>query len=95
LNIAAPLARMLLFRGIVQEIPERLKQKRSEPSARGIGVSEPITFQDHKKKILGEILRVFRGMTAPADKREDGTPIKPAEFGKGLLRLLIVGFEIG
>jgi hypothetical protein len=58
-------------------------------------VAEPVTFQHPNKKILGEILRVLRGMTAPADKREDGAPIEPAEFRKGLVRLLIVASEIG
>ena len=34
----------------------------------GIGVPEPVTFQHHNEKILGEVLRVFHGMTAPANE---------------------------
>ena len=95
LDIAAPLAGVPFLRGIVQEVPERLEQERPEPAAGGIGVLEPVTFQHHNEKILGEILRVLRGVTAPADERKDGTPIEPAEFRKGLVRLLLVASEIG
>lgn len=95
LDIAASFSRMPLLGGIVQEIRERFEQEVTEPAAGGIGVPEPITFQHHKKKILGEILRVRSGMTAPADERKDGTPIEPAEFREGLLRLLFVASEIG
>jgi hypothetical protein len=34
-------------------------------------------------------------MAAPADEGKDGTPVEPAEFRKGLLRLLVVGAQIG
>ena len=68
MDIAAPLARVPFFGGIVQEVAERFEQERPEPAAGGIGVPEPVTFQHHKKKVLGEILGVLRGVTAPADE---------------------------
>jgi hypothetical protein len=95
LDIAAALSRMPLLHSIVQEVAERLKQQRPEPTAGWVGVPKPITFQHHKEKILGEILRVLCGVTAPADERKDGSPIEPAEFRQGLLRLLVVPSEIG
>jgi len=95
LNIAAPLARMPFIRGVVQEVPERLEQERPEPAAGGIGVPEPVTFEYHNEKILGKVLRVLRGVATPADKREDGTPIEPAEFRKGIARLLLPGLRAG
>jgi hypothetical protein len=95
LDIAASLPRVTFFRGIVQEIRERLEQERSEPAPIGIGVPEPVTFQHHKEKILSEILCVLRGMTAPADERKDGAPIEPAKFRQGLMALLFVAPEIG
>jgi len=84
-----------IFRGIVQEIRERLEQEITEPATVGIGVPEPVTFQHHKKKILGKILCVERGMAAPADERKDGPPIEPAKFRQRMLSLLIVASEIG
>ena len=95
LDIAAPLARVPFLSGIVQEVPERFEQERPEPAAGRVGMPKPITFQHHKEKILGEILGVLGGMAAPADERKDGTPIEPAEFRQGLLRLLVVASEIG
>ena len=95
LDVATALAGVSLLGGIGQEVPERLEQKRSESSAGGVGVPEPITFQHHNEKILGEILRVLGGMAAPADEGKDGTPIEPAEFRQGLLGLLIVAAQIG
>jgi len=86
----------MFFRGcVVEEILERFEQERAKPAALWIGVLEPITFQHHKKKILGEILRVFGGMAAPADEGEDWAPIQPAEFGERFPRFLIVAGEIG
>lgn len=95
LDVAAPLARMAFLRRIVQEVLERLEQERAEPAPGGIGVLKPITFEHHDKKILGKVLRIGGGMTAPANEREDGTPIEPAKFREGLARLLIAGSEIG
>jgi hypothetical protein len=56
---------------------------------------EPITFQHHEKKILGEILGVLGGMAAPADERKDRPPIEAAEFRERLSGFLIVGPDIG
>ena len=95
LHVAASLARVFLGDGIVQEILERLQEERAEPAPRWVRVPEPITFEDHEKKILSEILGVFGGVAAPADEGEDGTPVKPAKFRKRLARFLIVAFEIG
>jgi hypothetical protein len=60
LDIPAPFARMPFRHGIVQEVLERLEQKRSEPASDRIGVPEPVTFEHHNKKILGEILCILR-----------------------------------
>src|SRR5438045_7796127 len=68
LRPAAAFARMLFLESVVQKILKRLEEERSEPAAAGIGVPEPVTFQHHNEKILGEILCVFHGMTAPADE---------------------------
>jgi hypothetical protein len=95
LDITASFPRMPLLRGIVQEVSQRFQQEATEPAAGGIGVPEPVTFQHHKTKILGEILRVLGGMTAPADEGKNGTPIEPAKFRQGLLCLLLVASEIG
>jgi hypothetical protein len=95
LDIPAPLARMPFLCGIVQEVLERLEQKRSEAAPARIGTPKPVTFEHHNKKILGEILCILLGMTASADKREDWTPIEPAEFRKCLLHPLIVASETG
>src|SRR4051812_25835470 len=82
-------------RGIVEEILERLEQKGAKPSASRVGMFQPITFQHHKKKILGEILCVLGRMAAAADERKYRPPIQAAELGQGLLRFLIVAGEIG
>lgn len=95
MNIAASFAGVPFLGGVVQEVAERFEQEVTEPAPGRVGVAEPITFQHHKEKVLGEILRVLGGMTAPADKRKDGAPIEPAEFREGLVRLLIVASEIG
>ena len=86
---------MLFRRGVVEKILERLEQERTKTAPLRVGVPEPITFQNHKKKILGEILGVFGGMAAPADEGEDWAPIQPAEFGERFPRFLIVAGEIG
>ena len=54
-----------------------------------------MTFKHHNKKILGKILRILRGMTAPADEGKNRAPIEPAKFGEGLSRFLIVAAESG
>ncbi len=95
LDIAAPLARAPFRRGIVQKVLERLEQERPEPASGGIGVAEPVAFQHHYEKILGKILRILGGVTAPAHERKDRTPIEPTKFRKGLLRFLVVGPQIG
>ena len=95
MDVAATLARVPFFGGVVQEVLERLEQEVPKPAACWIGMLEPVTLEHHKKKILGEVLRVLRGMAAPADERKDGTPIEPAEFRQSLLSLLIVATEVG
>src|SRR5205807_1299798 len=90
LRAAAALARVLLLVGVVQKILERLEEERSKPAAAGIGVPKPVTFQHHNEKILGKVLGVFHGMTAPADERKDGAPVEPAELGQGRARLGIL-----
>jgi hypothetical protein len=42
-----------------QKILERLKQERTESSAIGVGVPQPVTFQYHRKKILRKVLRIL------------------------------------
>lgn len=86
---------MLFLERVVEKILERLKEKRSKPAAAGVGVPKSVTFQHHNEKILGQILRVFDGMTAPANKRKDWAPVKPAEFGQGRARAGILAFAVG
>ena len=86
---------MLFRRGVVEKILERLEQERTKTAPLRVGVPEPITFQNHKKKILGEILGVFGGMAAPADEGKDRAPIEPAKFRERLACFLVVAGEIG
>ena len=74
---------------------ERTAQALVDLVASGINLFQPITFQHHKKKILSKILGVFGRVAAPANEREDRSPIQSAEFRERLLRLLIASAEIG
>jgi hypothetical protein len=80
---------------VVQKILERFEQERAKPATIRIGMLEPITFQHHKEKILGEILRVLGRMATPADERQKRPPIKSAEFRQGPSRSSVVAREIG
>ena len=95
IDVAAAFARVPFFGGVIQEIAERLEQERTESAPRRISVPEPVILENHDEEILGKILRVLRGMTAPADKGKDRPPIEPAKLGQRLARLLIVAAEIG
>ena len=68
MDIAAAFPRLFLRRRVVQEILERFEQEGAKPATIRIGMLEPITFQHHEEKILGEILRVLGRMAAPADE---------------------------
>ena len=80
----APAAFMpaLFIRRVDQEIREGLEQKRTESAALRIGGLEEISLHDHEEKILGQILRVGWGITAPENKGEDRAPIDLAELGE-------------
>jgi hypothetical protein len=69
-----------------QKILQRPQQKRSEATTTGIGQRKQIAFKHHKKKILGQILGVHDGVTAPTNESENWPPIDLAQFAKGLAR---------
>ena len=95
MDIAAAFPRLFFRRRIVQEILERFEQERAEPATIRIGMFEPITFQHHEEKILGEILRILERMAAPTDERQNRPPIKSAEFRERPARTSVVAGEIG
>ena len=70
-----------------QKILQRLEQQRAKPAATGIRAFEKITFKNHEKKILGQVLRVRDGVTAAANERENRSPISFAQIGQCLARL--------
>jgi hypothetical protein len=75
---------------MTEKILKRLKQKRAEAAAMFVGVPEPVALQNHGEKILGEILRFLHRVTLTTYKHEDGPPVRPAKFGEGFARLLLV-----
>ena len=79
---------------IAQEILQRRAQKRAKPAALGIGSQEKITFQDHEKEILGEILRILFRVPLATDEGKDRPPIDPAELRQRFARLGFFGLPI-
>src|SRR5207237_713862 len=55
---------------------------------------EEIAFKHHKKKVLGKILRVRNGITAPANEGKDGTPVRFAQIGERLASCFPAGGRI-
>ena len=55
-----------------------------------VGAPEPVAFQDHGEKILGEILRFLHGVTLTTYEHEDRPPVRPAKFGERFARLLLI-----
>src|SRR4029077_1883580 len=94
-HIASAFAGMSFLRGVNEKILERPEQKRTEPAATTIGALKPVVFQHVYKKILREILRIFYGIAACADKRENGSPISPAKLGERIARLLLFVSVVG
>ena len=60
-NFISPprLRAMASLGGVIKKVLERLEQERTKPAAIRISVLEPVTFQNHHKKILSEILRIL------------------------------------
>jgi hypothetical protein len=59
---------------------------RAVASERRAQQTAQIAFKQHHKKILGRILRIGNGVSAPADQRENRTPVNPAQLGHRFLR---------
>jgi len=55
-----------------------------------VGAPEPVALQDHREKILGEILRFLGGVTLTTYEHEDGPPVRPAKFSERFARLLLI-----
>src|SRR5256714_14999443 len=70
------------IRGIGQEIVQRSEQERTKTPPRRIRRLKKFSIHDHQEKILGQILRVRRGVTAAIDEAENRTPINLAKFGE-------------
>jgi hypothetical protein len=66
--------------GAGQKILQRPQQKRTETPALRIGRLEKISFQDHDEKILGQVLRVGRGIAAAINESENWPPINLAKL---------------
>src|SRR6266545_8044584 len=66
--------------GMTEKILKRLKQKRAEAASMFVGTPEPVAFQDHGEKILGEILRFLQRVSLATYEYEDGPPVRPAKF---------------
>ena len=55
-----------------------------------IRLLEPITLQDHDKKILGEVLRLLDGIALAANEQEDRPPIGSAKLSQRFAFLLFI-----
>src|SRR5436190_10455933 len=75
LNTTASLQRLFLVGHVVKEILERLEQERAEAASALVGLSQPVSFQNHQEKILRKVLRVFRRIAAAADIGKNGSPV--------------------
>jgi len=56
------------------------RRKRTKPAPLGVSRTKKFSLHDEEKKILGEILRVGFGMTAPINVGEDRPPINVAQM---------------
>ena len=95
LKLASAFARLLPLERVIEKILERFEQKRAKAAAAFIRLLEPAALEDHDKEVLGEILSIFCGIPAPANKGEDGPPVSPAELGQCLARLLLPALKLG
>jgi hypothetical protein len=68
-----------MFQGMDQEC--------AEAASRGIGEAEVILSEEPRKKLLGQVSRVLRGVTATPDKDIEGIPVSVAELFQGVCRL--------
>src|ERR1043166_624305 len=81
--------------GVDEKILQGPEQERTEPPAIAVSVLEPVISQYCREKILRQILRVFYGIAASADKRENGSPVSAAQLGQRIVRFLFFLSQIG
>ncbi len=83
-------AAAFLRAGFVPFVGEKMfqcgQQKRTEPSARFVGVGEIILFEQAREKFLREVLRVGRRMAQPPHISIKRMPISLAEPGQRVAR---------
>src|SRR4030095_15753835 len=85
---------MSFLSGLNEKILERREQERTKPAAIAICVLEPGRIQYLQEKILRAVLRVLRGIAAPADKHENGPPIDPTKLLERVVRLLLFALRV-
>ncbi len=65
-------------------VPERFKQKRSEPASAGVGPGDETAFDQLREEGLGEILRLGWRMAGSTRECVERIPIGAAELFQGL-----------
>src|SRR6185312_12240889 len=78
-----------------QKVLQRLKHQRTETPAIWIGALQKLTFKHHDKKILCQVLGVWRRMSQAANERKDRSPVYFAKFRQRRVHLLRVALRIG
>jgi hypothetical protein len=79
---------------VVKKILERLEQERPETAATLIRLPQQVSFQNHKEKILREILRVLSRIAAAADVRKNRAPASPAKLRQRFSSFLLVAIRV-
>jgi hypothetical protein len=76
---SAALQSSLAVVGIGQKVLDGAQQEGAEPAFFRIGPREESSGQDAQEKLLGQILRLFRHVSAAANEGVDGIPVALAE----------------
>src|SRR6266487_6227749 len=95
LHVATAFPRATFRFRIAQKILQRFEHQRTEAPASWIGALQKLTFKHHDKKILCQVLGVWRRMSQAANEREDRSPVYFAKFRQRLVHLLRAAVRVG